>query len=147
MSKDAEQTKSHDRDMVSALAKGLAVIEIFDEQRRSVTISEAAVLTNMTRAAARRYLLSLVQLGYVAHDGKNFSLTPRVTRLGHGYLALTPIAKLLQHSVEEIGREVSESITAATLEGHEAVVVAHHDPLRLGSTMRRRRRTRRCWTT
>ena len=135
MGKDDAKPGEHDRDMVSALAKGLAIIEIFDEQRRSLTISEAAVLTNMTRAAARRYLLSLVQLGYMAHDGKNFSLTPRVMRLGHGYLALTPLAKLLQFYVEEIARDTGESITAAVLQENEALVVAHQDPQRLGSMM------------
>ena len=56
-------------------------------------------------------------------------------RLGHGYLALTPLAKLLQFYVEEIARDTGESITAAVLQENEALVVAHQEPLRLGSTM------------
>lgn len=132
MTQKNSKDKGRDRDMVSALAKGLAIIEIFDEQRRSVTISEAAVLTNMTRAAARRYLLSLVQLGYMSHDGKNFFLTPRVMRLGHRYLAITPLSKLLHFYVEELAEETGESITAAILEDGEALVVAHREPLQGG---------------
>ncbi len=123
----------HQRDQVTALAKGLAIIEMFNQNRRSVTISDAAAATGVTRAAARRYLLSLVQLGYAFHDGKYFSLTPRVMRLGHPYLALTPYAKLLQFYAEELGRQTGESSTGAILEGDEAVVVAHQDPVRFVS--------------
>lgn len=130
---EATRPVIHERDQVSALAKGLAIIEIFSEDRRAVTISDAAVLTGITRAAARRYLLSLVQLGYVFHDGKYFSLTPRVMRLGHPYLALTPYVKMLQFYVDELGRKTGESSTGAVLEGDEAVVVAHQDPVRFVS--------------
>jgi IclR family pca regulon transcriptional regulator len=119
------------RDLVAGLGKGLAIIEMFNETRRRVSISEAASLTGLTRAAARRYLLSLVQLGYAEFDGKFFSLTPRVLRLGHAYLAMTPLSQLLQPLVETIARQAGDPSMAAILDGTDIVCIAHATPPRL----------------
>ena len=119
------------RDLVAGLGKGLAIIELFNETRRRMAISEAASLTGLTRAAARRYLLSLVHLGYAEFDGKFFSLTPRVMRLGHAYLAATPLSKLLQPSVERIAREAGDPCMAAILDETEVVCIAQAAPPRM----------------
>src|SRR6516165_5169466 len=68
------------RDLVAGLEKGLSVITAFDQERPRLTISEVAARTGLTRAAARRYLLTLTHLGFVSQDRKMFSLTPRVLR-------------------------------------------------------------------
>ncbi len=119
------------RDLVAGLGKGLAIIELFNETRRRMSISEAAGLTGLTRAAARRYLLSLVHLGYAEFDGKFFSLTPRVMRLGHAYLAMTPLAKLLQPFVETIARQAGDPCMAAILDETDIVCIAQATPSRL----------------
>jgi len=119
------------RDLVAGLGKGLAIIELFNETRRRMAISEAASLTGLTRAAARRYLLSLVHLGYAEFDGKFFSLTPRVMRLGHAYLAMTPLAKLLQPYVDGIARQAGDPSMAAILDDTDVVCIAQAAPPRL----------------
>src|SRR3954469_13810871 len=86
----------HERDVVAGLEKGLAVIEAFDATRTRLSLAEVAKTTGMTRAAARRYLLTLVKNGYAAFDGKFFSLTPRVLRLGYAYLSSTAVAFRVQ---------------------------------------------------
>lgn len=121
------------RDLVAGLGKGLAIIELFNETRRRMSISDAATLTGLTRAAARRYLLSLVHLKYADFDGKYFSLTPRVMRLGHAYLANTPLAKLLQPFVDNISREAGDPCTAAILDETEVVYIARASPPRIVS--------------
>ncbi len=122
---------SPSRDLVAGLGKGLAIIELFNETRRRMAISEAASLTGLTRAAARRYLLSLVHLGYAEFDGKFFSLTPRVMRLGHAYLAMTPLAKLLQPFVESISRQAGDPSMAAVLDDTDVVCIAQAAPPRI----------------
>ncbi len=77
-------------DFVSGFAKGLKVIEAFGETRQRLTIAEASKLTGLDRATVRRSLLTLAELGYAVYDGKFFTLTPKVLRLGHAYLAATP---------------------------------------------------------
>lgn len=128
-----KRTEIEARDLVGGLGKGLAIIEIFNETRQRMSISEAAALTGLTRAAARRYLLTLVHLGYAEFDGKYFSLTPRVMRLGHAYLAMNPLAKLLQPFVESISRQIENPTTAAILDDTEVVYIARAAPPRIAS--------------
>jgi len=76
---------------MAGLAKGLAVIEAFSGSAAGLTVADAARLTNVTRAAARRCLLTLAELGYLSHDGKHFHPTPRMLRLGGAYLEAAPL--------------------------------------------------------
>jgi IclR family pca regulon transcriptional regulator len=71
---------------VAGLEKGLQVIATFDQERSRLSIAEVAARTGLTRAAARRYLITLTHLGYMRHENKLFSLTPMVLRLGQSYL-------------------------------------------------------------
>ncbi len=72
---------------MATLAKGLAVLASFGEQRPEMTLSEAADVTGLSRAAARRVLRTLASLGYVVQSGRNFSLAPRILELGFAYLS------------------------------------------------------------
>ena len=69
---------STDKEFMTTLAKGLSVLGSFGEQRPTMPLSEAAVATGLSRATARRILLTLAGLGYVVHRGRAFSLAPRI---------------------------------------------------------------------
>lgn len=92
------------RDLVSGLEKGLQVIEAFDQERSRLTIAEVAQRTGLTRAAARRYLITLTYLGYMRHEQKLFSLTPKVLRLGQSYLHSARLPRIVQPMLYQIGR-------------------------------------------
>ena len=77
---------------VQSLARGLSVIRAFDARTPEMTLSDVARSTGLTRAAARRFLLTLVDLGYVRFDGNMFKLAPRVLSLGYAYLSSLPLA-------------------------------------------------------
>ena len=79
---------------MAGLAKGLAVMETFGKTRSQLTVADAARLTGVTRAAARRCLLTLADLGYLTHDGKYFRPTPRTLRLGGAYLDTASLPNL-----------------------------------------------------
>ena len=121
---DASAVKTRDMAMVASLGKGLAVVECFDHARPRLSIAEVAKLTGLERATARRFLLTLSKLGYADYDGKFFSLTPRVLRLGYAYLASTPLPALLQRVLEPLSAELDESVSGSTLDGSEIVYVA-----------------------
>jgi len=112
------------RFFVEALARGLAVIRSFDEEHERLTVSKVARRTALNRATARRFLLTLQTLGYVAGDGKYFWLTPKVLGLGHAYLSSTPLPRLLQPVLEQVSEELRESCSASILEGGEIVYIA-----------------------
>src|SRR5260221_11122995 len=74
--------EGRDKEFMTTLAKGLAVLSAFGKQRPAMTLSDAATVANLSRATARRVLRTLAQLGYVVQDGRAFSLTPRILELG-----------------------------------------------------------------
>jgi IclR family transcriptional regulator, pca regulon regulatory protein len=121
---DLDEEPPGGRDFVRALAKGLAVIEAFDAQAPAMTLSEVAKRVNLSRGTARRLLLTLVDLGYSAFDGKRFSLNPRVLRLGFAYLSSRNLWQLAQPLMAALVEKVHESCSIAVLDGWEIVYVA-----------------------
>jgi len=112
------------RDLVAGLEKGLAVIEAFDQERPRLTISEVATLTGLTRAAARRYLLTLTHLGFVTQDRKMFSLTPRVLRLGQSYLHSARLPRIVEQELQKLAFGLKESSAAGILDGSDVICIA-----------------------
>lgn len=106
---------------VESFAKGLAVIRSFGPQSKRMTLSEVAVRSGLTRAAARRILLTLLELGYVSQDGRSFTLTPRVLDLGYSYLSSMPLASLAQPIMVELGSRFNHSVSVAALDGTDVV--------------------------
>ena len=96
-------------DFVQSLERGLAVIRAFDRTHPELTLSEVAAATGVTRAAARRFLLTLVDLGYVRSDGRFFSLSPRVLELGYAYLSGLSLPELAEPHLEALVADVNES--------------------------------------
>jgi IclR family pca regulon transcriptional regulator len=122
-----------DRDHMAALEKGLAVIECFDAAHDRLTIADVARAADLSRAAARRCLLTLTRIGYAEFDGKFFRLTPRVLRLGHAWLASTALPQLVQPFLERLSEETHESSSASLLDGHEIVYIARSAQRRIMS--------------
>lgn len=111
-------------DFVGSLAKGLSVLESFSDGHTRLSVSEAAELSGLDRSASRRCLLTLTELGYASYDGKYFSLTPRVLRLGIGALAAMPLPQIIQPWLDRLSERIGESVSAAILDDTEIVYVA-----------------------
>lgn len=109
---------------VQSLARGLAVIRAFDSAHPSRTLTEVAQATELTRATARRFLLTLVDLGYVGTDGSRYWLTPRVLELGYAYLSSLTLPELAQPHLERLSAEVRESSSVSVLDGDDVVYIA-----------------------
>lgn len=108
---------------VQSFARGLSVIRAFGPMAKTMTLTEVAQQTGLTRAGARRILLTLQTLGYVALDGRNFSLTPRVLDLGYSYLSSMPLWDVAQPIMEDLVDRVHESVSVSVLDGVEIVYV------------------------
>jgi len=128
--KNENELRVSGRDFVGALEKGLAVIQALGAAESRFTLSDVARRTGLTRAAARRYLLTLTKLGYAEYDGRRFALTPLVLRLGYAYFSSAPLPKLAQPVLERIGERTHEVASIAVLDGS--------DVLFLGQSRRRR---------
>src|SRR5215475_13099603 len=108
---------------VQSFARGLAVLRSFGADAPAQTLSAAAARSGMTRAGARRILLTLQQLGYVEVEGRLFRLTPKVLELGFAYLSSQPVWHLAQPVMEELVQDIHESSSAAVLDGDDIVYV------------------------
>ncbi|KUF10871.1 IclR family transcriptional regulator domain-containing protein [Pseudoponticoccus marisrubri] len=133
-----EQDKLSSRDFVSSLSRGLEILSSFSRTSKKMTLSEVAVETGMSRATARRFLLTLVKEGYVVTDGKLFDLTPKVLDLGFSVLSKIGIWDRARPFMERLSEQTGESCTAAILDGLEVVYVAGvqaHNIISVGITV------------
>jgi IclR family pca regulon transcriptional regulator len=110
--------------MMGGLAKGLRVIEAFTADMPRLSISEAAAIAGLDRATTRRCLLTLAEQGYCAYDGKFFTVTPRVLRLGTGCLAAMPLPRIVQPWLDSLSERIGQSTSVAILDEGEIVYVA-----------------------
>ena len=111
-------------EFVQSLARGLTVIRVFSGDRPAMTLTDVADATQLSRATARRFLLTLEQLGYVRSDDKLFSLTPRVLELGYSYLSSLGLPEVIAPHLETLAHDTQESASAAVLDGGDIVYIA-----------------------
>jgi IclR family transcriptional regulator, pca regulon regulatory protein len=124
----------HKRDLIAGLEKGLAVIEAFDQDRPRLTISEVATRCGLTRAAARRYLITLEYLGYVSSDRKMYSLSPKVLRLGQSYMHSARLPRIVQPELHKLAYTLKEASSAGVLDGSDVICIAATEAGRLVSS-------------
>ena len=120
-----------DRDYVNSLARGLEVICAFTKTRPKMTLSEIARTTGMTRAAVRRFLLTLVHEGYAEKDEKLFYLKPKVLELGYSALSSMNMLDVIQPVMNELADTLQESVFAAVLAGEDVIYIARATSERL----------------
>jgi IclR family transcriptional regulator, pca regulon regulatory protein len=113
-------------DFIEGMAKGMAVLESFDTERQRLNATQAAERAGITRAAARRHLLTLAHLGYLESDGSHYWLSPKVLRFSGSYLASARLPRLLQPTLNRLAALTRESFSAAVLDGDEVVIVARN---------------------
>lgn len=122
-------------DMIDGLRKGLEVICAFNDDTTRLTQSELAQRLDLSRSAARRYLMTLTALGYMATDGKAYWLTPKVMRLGHSYLASARLPRTVLPVLQQMTNVIGESTNLAVLEGADAVYISRASAAKLLVTM------------
>jgi len=111
-------------DLIEGLAKGMAVLESFDTERQRLNATLAAERAGLTRASARRHLLTLTHLGYLETDGSYFWMAPKVLRFSGSYLASSRLPRALQPTLNRLAAQTHESFSAVVLDGEEVVIVA-----------------------
>jgi IclR family transcriptional regulator, pca regulon regulatory protein len=122
------------RDWIAGLEKGLGILEAFGDAHPRVTAAQMAALVGITRTAARRHLLTLAHLGYVGTDSKLFWLTPRVLRLGQGFIESSRLARIAQPFLQRVTVGTQENAYVSMMEGDDIVYLARNGPNRLLNT-------------
>jgi IclR family pca regulon transcriptional regulator len=122
-----------DPDFMTSLARGLAVMRAFADSRQPLTIAQISQQTGIPRAAVRRCLHTLKQLGYVDAELKNFTLRPKVLTLGYSYLSSTPLTLSAQPCLDQISKTLGESSSLAVLEEDQVLYLARSAAARVMS--------------
>lgn len=132
---DVPAPRGSDRDHIQSLERGLAVIRYLGTTQRA-PLSQVAKQTGMTRAAARRFLITLERLGYVAHSGFDFYLCPRTLELGYGYLSSQSLPQIVQPHLEALAQDLQETCSVTVFDRQQLLYVARVTTNRLvGSTL------------
>ncbi len=125
---------SSDREYVQGFERGVSVIKTFGAQRPQLTVTEVAAQTGLTRAVARRYLLTLERLGYVAANGPYYALTPRVLEIGFAYMSSMTVAEIARPFMARVVDILHESCSVGVLDGYDVFYVARTNPQRIMTT-------------
>ncbi|MEN3306363.1 MAG: IclR family transcriptional regulator, pca regulon regulatory protein [Micromonosporaceae bacterium] len=118
------EVPERDSEFVQSLERGLAVIRAFDGEHPELTLSDVARITGLTRASVRRFLHTLVDLGYMRTDGRRFSLRPKILELGYAYLSSLSLPEVAMPHLEQLVERMHESSSVSVLDGDEVVYVA-----------------------
>lgn len=121
---DKAQVEVADKDFLATFARGLNVIKSFDTNSPNMTLTELAKKNGLSRASARRFLLTLQKLGYVTSEDKQFRLTAKILDLGYSYLSSLNLTEVVTPFIERVAHELSESCSATVLDGAEVVYIA-----------------------
>lgn len=120
-------------DFVLSLARGLRVIEAFETHANGLSVSDVAQKTNLSRAAVRRLLMTLVMLGYAESDGHLYRLKPRILRLGYSFLSSSSLADIAHPILQRVAEALHEAVALGVLEGQEVLYIAHYGVRRVMS--------------
>jgi len=118
------EEQAADSDFVQSLERGLSVIRAFDADHAKLSLSEVAAATGLSRAAARRFLHTLVRLGYMHNNGGRFALRPKILELGYAYLSSLTLPEVAMPHLEELVEQVRESSSVSELDGQDVVYIA-----------------------
>ena len=118
-------------DFIEGMAKGMAVLESFDTERQRLNATLAAQRAKITRAAARRHLLTLAHLGYLETDGSYFWLAPKVLRFSGSYLSSARLPRVIQPTLNRLAAQTLESFSAVVRDQDEVVIIARSGPMRV----------------
>jgi len=127
---DATAPKQEDKkeELLDSLTKGLALLRLFASGVESLTMQDVAERLGVTRAAARRLLLTLQHNGYLAQDGRRFSLTPRVMELGYAYFASMSLPQLARPHLLALAAQTGETCSVGVLDGESVLLIAREEP-------------------
>jgi IclR family transcriptional regulator, pca regulon regulatory protein len=120
------ERSGNDREIVNSVLKAFDVLKVFSRHKPRMTLSEVADYAGMSRASARRFLLTFTQAGYMDTDGKRFFLTPKLLELSHSIVSSTNIWETARPVIADLSAKLGESCYGAVLDGSEVLYVVHH---------------------
>lgn len=114
-----------EREIVQSVLRALDVLRSFDRQMPRQTLSQVAERTGLSRATARRFLLTFTHAGYMEQEGGRFRPTAKLLELGHSAVASLGLWDIARPIMADLSSRLGEAAFAAVLDGQDALYVAH----------------------
>jgi IclR family transcriptional regulator, pca regulon regulatory protein len=111
------------KEFVRSVERAFSIVRAFGRESPSLTLSQVAQRTGLTRASARRFLMTLESLGYIGSEDRQFFLRPRILDLGFAYLSSVPVFDIVQAHMEAVVQQVQESSSASVLDGTDVIYI------------------------
>jgi IclR family transcriptional regulator, pca regulon regulatory protein len=111
------------RDFAQTLARGLSCLEELANAAVPLSCSHVASTMKVSRAAARRLLLTLEHLGYVAEDRGLYASSPKVLSLGRGMLRNGSLWNIAAQEVVALADKFNEPCAISILDGLDILFV------------------------
>lgn len=118
---------------VKSVEKTFAVLGAFTAESPRLSVSEVAAAADLSRAAARRFLLTLADLGYLSGDGARYQLAPRSLNIGSAFLSSLTLPALAEPHLKTLSADLQETASVCILDGEHIVYVARITSPRLVS--------------
>ena len=109
---------------MQSVERAFSILETFDEQHPARTAADIAEAAGLARPTTYRMLQTLRRLGYVRNVNGRFEVTPRVLRLGAGYLGRESLAARAQPTLDALSEQLGEHIAIGVLDGDEVITLA-----------------------
>jgi IclR family pca regulon transcriptional regulator len=111
------------KEFVRSVERAFSIVRAFGRESPSLTLSQVAQRTGLTRASARRFLMTLEALGYIGSEDRQFFLRPRILDLGFAYLSSVPVFDIVETHMEAVVQQVQESSSASVLDGTDVIYI------------------------
>lgn len=116
----AKNGAAADRQFVTALGRGLAILGCFDATRPSLGVSEIAALLDLPQPTTWRLCHTMLSLGYLTSvEGGRLRPALAVLRLGYATLSELPVNELARPYLQALATDYNGAAGMAVPDGHD----------------------------
>jgi IclR family transcriptional regulator, pca regulon regulatory protein len=110
-----------------SLSRGLRILRVFNEIPRP-SLAEIAASVDLTKTTCRRFLMTLLEEGYVDYEeaSKRYQLRPLVLELGYAALGSMSVPTFAAPYMQELANQTGGAVSLSLLEGDEVVLVGRN---------------------
>lgn len=115
--------------VIQAVERAAVILSAFTPARPRLSLNEITAVLGTSKATAHRYTKALREVNLLRYDPTEtvYSLGPQVLTLAAAARSGLPVIKLAEPLMEQLLREVQETVVLSVWDGESPIVVASND--------------------
>lgn len=115
---------SESRYQIEALARGLAILELFTSEEPSLSLSDIVAALGLNKSTAFRFLSTLEAMGYLEREPSTRRYRPSLKVLRLGFRAINlEVRQVARPHLERLAQELGETVSLGVLRGTDVVYI------------------------